>query len=327
MKLRTLLLLAVAAVPGLAALPGGAFAQAGFPNKAVRVIVPFPAGGSNDVLCRILGEKLSAKWGQPVVVENRAGAGGNIGADAVYRADPDGHTLLCSPPGPLSINHNLYKALSYDPVKFVPVTVLAIVPNVVTARPDLPANSIRELIAYAKANPGKVVYASQGNGSTSHLSAQMFQTMAGIELVHVPYKGEGPALTDIIAGRVDIFIGNLAAALKFHQSGRAKILAVASTRRSPVLPDVPTVTEAGLPGFVTSAWFGLVAPPGTPAALVARVSTDAMESLRLADVQSRYLEQGAEPVGNTPAEMAAFVKDEMARWQQVIQTANVTLSN
>lgn len=327
MKLRTLLLLAVAAVPGLAALPGGALAQAGFPNKAVRVIVPFPAGGSNDVLCRILGEKLSAKWGQPVVVENRAGAGGNIGADAVYRADPDGHTLLCSPPGPLSINHNLYKALSYDPVKFVPVTVLAIVPNVVTARPDLPANSIRELIAYAKANPGKVVYASQGNGSTSHLSAQMFQTMAGIELVHVPYKGEGPALTDIIAGRVDIFIGNLAAALKFHQSGRAKILAVASTRRSPVLPDVPTVTEAGLPGFVTSAWFGLVAPPGTPAALVARVSTDAMESLRLADVQSRYLEQGAEPVGNTPAEMAAFVRDEMARWQRVIQTANVTLSN
>lgn len=327
MKLRTLLLLAVAAAPSLAALPGGALAQAGFPNKAVRVIVPFPAGGSNDVLCRILGEKLSAKWGQPVVVENRAGAGGNIGADAVYRADPDGHTLLCSPPGPLSINHNLYKALSYDPVKFVPVTVLAVVPNVVTARPDLPANSIRELIAYAKANPGKVVYASQGNGSTSHLSAQMFQAMAGIELVHVPYKGEGPALTDIIAGRVDIFIGNLAAALKFHQSGRAKILAVASTRRSPVLPDVPTVTEAGLPGFVASAWFGLVAPPGTPAALVARVSTDAMESLRLADVQSRYLEQGAEPVGNTPAEMAAFVKDEMARWQQVIQTANVTLSN
>jgi tripartite-type tricarboxylate transporter receptor subunit TctC len=303
------------------------FAQGSFPNKVVRVVVPFPAGGSNDVLCRILGEKLSQKWGQPVVIENRAGAGGNIGAEAVYRADPDGHTLLCSPPGPLSINYNLYKGLNYEPAKFAPITVLAIVPNVVTARPDLPANSLRELIAYAKANPGKVVYASQGNGSTSHLSAQMFQTMAGLELLHVPYKDEGPALTDIIASRVDIFIGNLAAALKYHQAHRAKILAVASTRRSPVLPDIPTTAEAGLPEFVTSAWFGLVAPPGTPSAVLARVNADAVEALRLPDVQARFLEQGAEPVGNTQAEMAAFVKEEMARWQKVIQTANVTLSN
>jgi len=216
-----------------------AIAQGGYPNKVVRVIVPFPAGGSNDVLCRIVGDKLSAKWNQPVVVENRAGAGGNIGAESVFKADGDGYLLLCSPPGPLSINHNLYKALNYDPVKFAPITVLALVPNVVTARIDLPANSIRELIAYAKANPGKINYASQGNGSTSHLSGAMLQSMAGLELVHIPYKGEGPALVDIVAGRVDIFIGNLAAALKFHQSGRAKILAVASTRRSPVLPDVP----------------------------------------------------------------------------------------
>jgi tripartite-type tricarboxylate transporter receptor subunit TctC len=321
MKLRSLLLLAAVLCSE------AVFAQGGYPNKVVRVIVPFPAGGSNDVLCRILGDKLSQKWSQPVVVENRAGAGGNIGAEAVYRAEPDGYTLLCSPPGPLSINHNLYKGLGYEPAKFVPITVLAIVPNVVTTRPDLPANSIRELIAYVKANPGKVVYASQGNGSTSHLSAQMFQAMAGLDMVHVPYKGEGPALTDIIASRVDIFIGNLAAALKYHQANRAKILAVASTQRSPVLPDIPTAAEAGLPGFVTSAWFGLVAPPGTPSPVVARVNTDAVEALRLPDVQSRFLEQGAEPVGNTPAEMAAFVKEEMARWQKVIQTANVTLSN
>jgi tripartite-type tricarboxylate transporter receptor subunit TctC len=303
------------------------FAQGNYPNKVVRVIVPFPAGGSNDVLCRILGEKLSQKWGQAVVIENRAGAGGNIGAEAVYRAEPDGYALLCSPPGPLSINHNLYKGLGYEPAKFVPITVLAIVPNVVTARPDLPANSLKELIAYAKANPGKVVYASQGNGSTSHLSAQMFQTMAGLDLLHVPYKGEGPALTDIIASRVDIFIGNLAAALRYHQTHRAKILAVASARRSPVLPDVPTTVESGLPDFIASAWFGLVVPPGTPSAVVARVNADAVEALKLADVQARFLEQGAEPVGNTPPEMAAFVKEEMARWQKVIQTANVTLSN
>src|SRR5579862_327381 len=304
-----------------------AFAQGGYPAKAVHVVVPFPAGGSNDVLCRIVGEKLSLKWGQPVVIENRAGAGGNIGAEAVFKAEPYGITLLCSPPGPLSINHNLYKALGYDPAKFAPITVLAVVPNVVTARFDLPADSILELIAYAKANPGKVTYASQGNGSTSHLSAQMLQSMAGLDLVHVPYKGEGPALVDIVAGRVDIFIGNLAAALKYHQAKRAKILAVASTRRSPVLPDIPTVAEAGLPGFISSAWFGLVAPPGTPPAVLSRVNADAVEALKLPDVQARFLEQGAEPVGNTPAEMAAFVKEEMARWQKVIQTANVTLSN
>jgi tripartite-type tricarboxylate transporter receptor subunit TctC len=306
---------------------GAASAQGRYPDKPVRITVPFPAGGSNDVLCRILGDKLSQKWGQPVVVENRAGAGGNIGAEAAYKAEPDGTTLLCSPPGPLSINHNLYKTLSYDPTRFVPITVLALVPNVVTARLELPANSVKELIAYAKANPGKVTYASQGNGSTSHLSASMLQSMAGLELVHVPYKGEGPALVDIVAGRVDIFIGNLAAALKFHQSNRAKILAVASTRRSPVLPDVPTVIEAGLPGFVTSAWFGLVAPPGTPAAVVAKVNADAVEALRLPDVRARFLEQGAEPVGNAPAEMAAFVREEMARWQEIIRTAHVTLSN
>jgi len=303
------------------------FSQGGYPNKVVRIIVPFPAGGSNDVLCRILGDKLSARWSQPVVVENRAGAGGNIGAESVFKADGDGYLLLCSPPGPLSINHNLYKALNYDPAKFAPITVLALVPNVVTARIDLPANSIRELIAYAKANPGRINYASQGNGSTSHLSAAMLQSMAGLELVHVPYKGEGPALVDIVAGRVDIFIGNLAAALKFHQSGRAKILAVASTRRSPVLPEVPTATEAGLPGFISSAWFGLVAPPGTPVAVLNKVNADAVESLKLPDVRARFLEQGAEPVGNTPAEMAVFVKEEIVRWQEVIRSANVTLSN
>jgi tripartite-type tricarboxylate transporter receptor subunit TctC len=306
---------------------GAASAQGPYPNKPVRITIPFPAGGSNDVLCRILGDKLSQKWNQPVVVENRAGAGGNIGAEAVFKADADGYALLCSPPGPLSINHNLYKTLNYDPTRFVPVTVLAIVPNVVTVRLELPAGSVKELIAYAKANPGKVTYASQGNGSTSHLSAAMLQSMAGLELVHVPYKGEGPALVDIVAGRVDIFIGNLAAALKFHQSNRARILAVASDRRSPVLPDVPTATEAGLPGFVTSAWFGLVAPPGTPPGVVAKVNADAVEALKLPDVRGRFLEQGAEPVGNTPAEMAVFVKEEMARWQEVIRSANVTLSN
>src|SRR5580700_1121880 len=210
--LRTLLaalLLLAAADPALA--------QAAYPNKQVRLVVPFPAGGSADILCRLVGEKLSAAWGQPVVIDNRAGAGGNVGAEIAYRADSDGYTLLCSPPGPLAINHNLYRTLPYDWTKFAPVTVLALVPNVITARIDLPANSVQELIAYAKANPGKVTFASQGNGSTSHLSAQMLATMAGIEMVHVPYKGEGPALIDLTASRVDIFIGSISAALRFEK--------------------------------------------------------------------------------------------------------------
>jgi tripartite-type tricarboxylate transporter receptor subunit TctC len=302
-----------------------ALAQTGFPNKLVRVIVPFPAGGSADVLARIVSEKLSNKWGQPVVVENRVGAGGNIGAEAVYRADPDGYTILSSPPGPLSINHNLYKQLPFDPAKFVPITVLAIVPNVITAKNDLPANSVKELVAYAKGNPGKVAYASQGNGSTSHLSAQMFATMTGIELTHIPYKGEGPALVDIVAGRVDIFIGNIAAALRFQQAGKVKFLGVANRKRSPVAPDTPSAPEIGLPDFIASAWFAFVAPPGTPNAIVQQINAATVEALRMPDVQKRFLEQGAEPVGNTTAEMAAFVKEEMARWQSVIKSANVTL--
>ncbi len=302
-----------------------AVAQSTFPNKLVRVIVPFPAGGSADVLARIVSEKLSNKWGQPVVVDNRVGAGGNIGAEFVYKADPDGYTLLSSPPGPLAINHNLYKQLSFEPAKFVPITVLAIVPNVITAKMDLPANSVKELVAYAKANPGKVAYASQGNGSTSHLSAQMFATMTGIELTHIPYKGEGPALVDIVAGRVDIFVGNIAAALRFQQAGKVKFLGVANKRRSPVAPDTPSAPEIGLPDFIASAWFAFVAPPGTPNTIVQQINVATVEALRMPDVQKRFLEQGAEPVGNTSAEMAAFVKEEMARWQGVIKTANVTL--
>jgi tripartite-type tricarboxylate transporter receptor subunit TctC len=309
----------------LLATAAPAFAQGAYPNKQVRIVVPFPAGGSSDVLCRIVGEKLSAAWGQPVIVDNRAGAGGNVGAEIAYRAEPDGHTVLCSPPGPLSINHNLYKTLPYDWTKFVPIAVLAVVPNVIAARIDLPADSARELIAYAKANPGKVTYASQGNGSTSHLSAQMLATMAGIEMIHVPYKGEGPALIDLTAGRVDIFIGNLSAALRFEKARQLKFLGLASRTRSPVAPDVPSAPEIGLPGLISSAWFGLVAPPGTPEAVVQKINADTAAALRLPEVRSRFLELGAEPQGDTTAATAAFIKAEEARWRSVIRSANVVL--
>jgi tripartite-type tricarboxylate transporter receptor subunit TctC len=304
---------------------GAAFAQGTYPSKQVRMIVPFPAGGSADILCRLVGAKLSAAWGQPVVIDNRAGAGGNVGAEIAYRAEPDGHTLLCSPPGPLAINHNLYRTLPYDWTKFAPVTVLALVPNVITARIDLPANSVRELIAYAKANPGKVTFASQGNGSTSHLSAQMLATMAGIEMVHVPYKGEGPALIDLTASRVDIFIGSISAALRFEKAGQLRFLGLASRTRSAVAPDVPTTAEIGLPDLVSSAWYALVAPPGTPDAIVQKINADTAAALKLPDVRTRFLELGAEPQGDTAAATAAFIKAEEARWRSVIQSANVTL--
>ena len=304
---------------------GPAFAQGAYPGKQVRMIVPFPAGGSADILCRIAGEKLGAAWNQPVIIDNRAGAGGNVGAEIAYRAEPAGYTVLCSPPGPLSINHNLYKTMPYDWTKFVPITVLALVPNAISARIDLPANSVQELIAYAKANPGKLTYASQGNGSTSHLSAQMLATMAGIEMVHIPYKGEGPALVDLTAGRVDIFVGNISAALRFEKARQLKFLAVASRTRSPVAPDVPSAPEIGLPDLVSSAWFALVVPPGTPDPIVQKINADMAAALRLPDVRGRFLELGAEPQGDTAAATAAFIKAEEARWRSVIQSANVTL--
>ncbi len=314
---RSLIVLLVMASP--------AFAQGNWPQKQVRLIVPFPAGGSADTLCRIVGEKLGTAWNQPVIVDNRAGAGGNVGAEIAYRADPDGYTLLCSPPGPLSINHNLYKTLPYDWTKFAPITVLAVVPNVITARKDLPANTAQELIAYGKANLGKITYASQGNGSTSHLSAQMLATMAGIEMVHVPYKGEGPALIDIIAGRVDIFIGNISAALRFEQAKQVKFLGLASKTRSLVAPDVPNAAEIGLPDLLASAWFAFVAPPGTPDAVVQKINADAAAALKLPEVRSKFLEQGAEPQGQGTTATAAFIKEEEARWRGVIKSANVTL--
>jgi tripartite-type tricarboxylate transporter receptor subunit TctC len=301
-----------------------AFAQAPWPQKQVRIIVPFPTGGAADALCRMVADKLGTAWNQTVIVDNRAGAGGNVGAEIAYRAD-DGHTLLCAPPPPLAINHNLYKTLPFEPAKFVPITVLALVPNVITTRKDFPAGSVKELVAYARANPGKVTYASQGNGSTSHLTAEMFATMADLKLVHVPYRGEGPALVDLSAGRVDLFMGNVAAALRFQKAGQAKFFAVMNRTRSPVAPDVPTAAEAGFPDLISVTWFALVAPPGTPDAIVQKVNADTAAALSLADLRTKFLELGAEPQGQSTAATAAFIKEEEARWRAVIKSANVTL--
>ena len=303
-----------------------AFADAvgDYPKAPVKIIVNFPAGGTADILARIVGQKLNEKWNQPVTIDNRAGAGGNIGAAAAYTAEGDGYTLLVSPPGPMAVNQSLFKTLPYDPLRFVPVTLLAVIPNVITARTDFPANSVRELIAYAKANPGKVSYASQGNGSTSHLSGQMLVNMAAVELLHVPYKGEGPALIDLVANRVDLFIGNISGVIKFRQDKKVKFLAMAGPGRSAVAPDVPAAAEAGLPGFEASAWFALVAPPGTPLAIAQKIQAAAAAALKLPDVQQRVFALGGEVAGHSPAELSAFLAAERVRWKRVIDAGNIT---
>jgi tripartite-type tricarboxylate transporter receptor subunit TctC len=302
-----------------------AFAQDAYPGKPVRMVVNFPAGGSLDVIARAVSQKLSERLGQPFVIDNRTGAGGNIGTQVVATAPPDGYTLLSSPPGPLTINQYLYKDMPFEPEKLAAVVLMSGMPNVVTARKELPASSVRELIAYAKANPGRVTYASQGNGSTSHLTAQMFATMAGVDMVHVPFRGEGPALVELMGGRVDLFFGNSASVLKYHESKQVKLLGIAATKRSGMLPDIPANGEFGLPDFIASAWFAIMAPPGTPATVIARLNTTANEVLRMPDIRERFLAQGAEAIGGTPAELNSFLTAERARWKKVIDTANVKL--
>ena len=296
-----------------------------FPSSTVTIVVPFPAGGTADLLPRIVADIMSRSWNQPVVIENISGAAGNIGAERVARAKPDGYTLLASAPGPLAINHNLYKSLPYDPTKFTPITVLGTSPNVLVVSPKITARSVKDLITLAKSNPGKVTYASQGAGSTSHLTASLFESMAGVELVHVPYKGSAPALNDLLGGHVDIMFDNLASSLAQHRAGKLRILAVADRNRAPALPDVPTIAESGLPNFLSVTWFGVVAPPKTPEPLITQINRPIVEALQRPEVRSRFLEQGAEPVGNTSADMAHFIAEESARWGQVIKTAKVTL--
>ena len=296
-----------------------------WPARPVRIIVPFPPGGSADLLPRAVGEKLAQKWGQPVIVENRPGAAGNIGADAVYRAEPDGYTLLSAPPPPLVINRLLYPKLSYDSTQFVPVTVIAANPNVLLVHPSLGVNSVAELIALARQNPGKLNYASQGSGSTSHLTAELFKSMAGgLQITHVPYKGTAPALTDLLAGQVDMMCDNLGVSLPHVRSGKLKALAVASKQRFAGLPDAPALAET-LPGFESRAWYGIVAPPRTPAPIAAQVSAGVADALKNADVLKRLQELSAEPMGLTPAETAAFMKAESERWGAVIRSAGVKL--
>ncbi|MFL6570714.1 MAG: Bug family tripartite tricarboxylate transporter substrate binding protein [Burkholderiales bacterium] len=296
-----------------------------WPGKPVRIIVPFPPGGSADLLPRIVGEKLAEKFGQPVIVDNRPGAAGNIGASAVFQADPDGYTLLSAPPPPLVINRLLYPKLAYDSTKFVPVSVIAAIPNVLLVHPRVSASSVAEFIAYAKANPGKLNYSSQGNGTTSHLTAELFKSMAGgLSLAHVPYKGSAPALAALLAGEVDMMCDNLGVSLPHVKAGRIKALAVASAKRVPSLPDVPALAES-LPGFEAVAWFGIVGPPGMSAPIAEKISAGVAEALRDPEVRARLAALSAEPMGLTPAQTAAYIGEETERWAAVIRTASVKI--
>jgi tripartite-type tricarboxylate transporter receptor subunit TctC len=295
-----------------------------FPTRAVRIIVPFPAGGTADIVPRVVGDILSRKWRQPVIIENRTGAGGNIGAEAAFKAEPDGYTLLSAPPPPLVINQNLYPKLNFDPSQFVPIVVMVRVPNSLVVTPKFPARSVAELIAQARANPGKVTSATQGNGTTSHLTSEMFQMMAGVKVQHVPYRGSAPALADLVAGNVDIMFDNLGVSLALVKGGQLRLVAVATPKRMTSLPEVPTIAET-LPGFESAAWYAAVAPPRTPQAIVNKINADINEVLHQPEMLPHLAEWSGEPIGGTPQATATYMREEVERWNKVIKEAGVKL--
>jgi tripartite-type tricarboxylate transporter receptor subunit TctC len=284
-----------------------------YPTHVVRIVVPYPAGGTADVMPRILAEWLSRKWGQSVIIDHRTAAGGNIGAEVAAKADPDGYTLLASPPGPLVINQNLYPHLDFDPLQFVPITVMGHVPNALVVNPDkIKADTVKDFITYAQANPGKITDATQGNGTTSHLTSELFQLMAHAKLQNVPYRGSAPALNDLVAGNVDCMFDNLGVSMEFVKAGKLKLIAVAS----------PAET---LPGFAAVTWYALAAPPKTPADIVDKINAAVNEALRDPSVRARFANLSAEPAGGTPQATAAYFHDEVERWKKVIVSAHVTL--
>lgn len=304
----------------------GAAAQdsaSGFPNRAIKIIVCVPAGGGVDTVTRVVADAMQKQLGQPVVVENRGGAAGNIGADAVFRSPADGYTLLAAQPAPLTINPLLYKDTTFDPSKFEPVAIMTSIANVLLVRPDFPAKTAQEFIAYAKANPGKVTYASQGIGTTSHLTAALLESRIGIKLVHVPYKGTAPALNDLIAGHVDMIFMEVASAIKLHQGNKARILAAATDKRIPNLPDIPTMAEAGVKDFESGTWNAIAAPPGTPPAVVAKLNAAINDALKSEHAQEFFKKLELQPTGGTPAQAKHHIEQETKVWSDVIRQANV----
>ncbi len=312
----------IAAGLSLLLLPLQGWSQGAYPNRPVKILVAFPAGQATDLVARALGQKLSESLGQPFVVENKAGAGGIIGTDLGAKSAPDGYTLIMSSSGPLAVNPGLYRKLPYDPIKdFVPITLAAIVPLFLVAHPSFPANSVKELVAYAKSKPGRVDYASGGNGVTNHLAMELFKSAAGLFMVHVPYKGGPPALNDLIAGQVSVMFETGPGALPHVKTGRLKALAVGSVTRSSAMPNLPTVAESGYPGFEAVAWIGLVAPTGTPQPIVNKLNAEVLKALKMPDIRERFLALGADPVGNSPEEFGSYIKSEIAKWGKAVKSS------
>jgi tripartite-type tricarboxylate transporter receptor subunit TctC len=313
--------LVAAGAVALWALPGSA--QEHYPARTVKIVIPAAPGSTTDTLARIVADQLAPRWGKPTIVENIPGGAMNIGASSVARSAPDGYTLLIAPPSPLSFNHLLYRDPGFEPSRFVPITMLAKIPNVLVVRNALPVATLQELIAYGKANPEKLSYASQGVGSTAHLSGAQLEVQAGIRMVHVPYRGAQPALTDIVAGHVDMFFDTLATSVPLYRENKLKLLGVADVKRADIVPDVPTISEAGLPGFRSITWFGLVAPPATPAALAAKINHDAVAVLNSDGVVGMLRKLSLEPGATSPEETVRFFAEETALWSRVIKEAGI----
>ena len=301
-------------------------AATAFPTKPIRIIVAYTPAGTTDILARAIGQKMSETWGQPVIVDNRAGAAGNIGTEVAARATPDGHTLIMGTAGTHGINVSLYRKLSWHPVNdFAPVSLSAMVPNIMVVNNSLPVKNVREFVAHVKANPGKLSYGSPGNGSTAHLSMELFKSMTGSTIVHIPYKGSAGVLSDVMGGQIAVTIDNMPPYIPQVKAGKIRALAVSTNKRSSAMPDLPTIAEAGVPGYEAGAWFGLLAPSGTPKTIVAQLSAESARILKLPDMSKRISELGAEPVGSTPEQFAELIKTEIAKWAKVIKDANVEL--
>ncbi len=317
--LKTLTLPALLAV----ALIGPAHAQT-YPVKPIKIIVPYTPGGFNDTLARTVGAKLQAAWGQTVTVDNRPGGGTLIGTDAAAKSPPDGYTLFVTPFA-FAVNQSIFRKLPYDPEKdFAPITLAASTPNLLIVSPSLPVNSVKELIALAKAKPGTLNYASTGIGSSNHLSMEKFKQMAGVDITHVPYKGSGPAVTDLLGGQVGVMFDNIPNVIQHIKAGKLKALAVTTPTRSPHVPDLPTVSEAGVPGYEVGVWFGFAAPAGTPQPIIDKLNAEIVKALKMPDVKEKFSAQGVDVIGSTPQQFAAHLKDQATKWAKVVKDAGVT---
>ena len=305
-------------------LYGVAASAQDYPSKPVRLIIPFAPGGSNDILGRLIGNKLAEATGQQVVIDNRGGAGGSIGVDLAAKSAPDGYTLVIGHIGTLAVNPTLYKNLPYDPIKDLqPISMLAKVANIMVVHPSLPAKSVKELIALAKAKPGSLVYGSGGNGGAGHLATEYFKLMTKTDIVHIPYKGTAPATIDLLAGQTQLVFGGIPGIAGHVRNGKLRALGVSTSKRLVVFPEVPTIAEAGVPGYEATQWYGVLAPAGTPPVIVARLNKDIISALENAQVQQRLAEDGSEPLPSTPNEFTAFIKSETVRWAPVIKAAGI----